>query len=179
MRGCLYMYAHKVVGGLKRRTYNQFFEWNRHHYLAKYPPSHNILQRKMPLTFSKRIWVKTRRICLRGCLYKYAHKGCGRFVKAGLKTTSSQDTNTKTWANAHLPTIYPSPNCHQIKVRGNGWKPQNNGCEDACICMPLGVEGGFKKKDLQPVPLLTQTLNLQQLLTVPPYFPARSAIKWK
>ena len=43
--------------------------------------------------------------------------------------------------------------------------------------MPLTVEGGFKKNDLQPVPLMAQTPKLQQLLTIAQYFPAQSAIK--
>ena len=48
--------------------------------------------------------------------------------------------------------------------------------KDACICMPIRVVGGFKKKDLKPVPLKTQTPKLEQMLTIPPYIPARIAI---
>ena len=45
--------------------------------------------------------------------------------------------------------------------------------------MPIRVVGGFKKQDLKPVPLNTQTPKLGQMLTIPPYIPARISIQVK
>ena len=96
----------------------------------------------------------------------------GCFYKAGLTTSSSYDTDPKSGSNTHHPTIYSSIKCNQYSVKGNGLKRQNYGCEDACICMPIRVVGGYKKQDLQPVPLKTQTPQLGQILNITQYTPA-------
>ena len=49
--------------------------------------------------------------------------------------------------------------------------------KDACICLPIRVVGGLKNQDLQPLPLMTQTPNPEQILTILRYTLAKSGIK--
>ena len=105
-------------------------------------------------------------------VYMYAHKGSGGFYNAGITTSYSHNTDTKSASNAHHPTIYSSIKCNKDSVKGNGKQRQNYGCEDVCICIPIRVVGGFEKQDLKPVPLMTQTPQLGQILTIPQYTPA-------
>ena len=49
----------------------------------------------------------------------YALKGGGLFYKAGLTTSSSYDTDTKSGSNALNPTISSSIKCNQDSVKGN------------------------------------------------------------
>ena len=96
----------------------------------------------------------------------------GGFKKKDLKPVPLNYQTPKLEQFTHPPTIYTSPYCHLIKKRGNGLKPQNHCCKDACLCMPLRVVGGFKKQDLQPVPLKTQTQQLDEIPTLAQYTPA-------
>ena len=52
-------------------------------------------------------------------VYMYAHKGSGRFYIAGLTTSSSHNTDTKSGINADHPTIYFSIKCIKDSVKGN------------------------------------------------------------
>ena len=56
-----------------------------------------------------------------------------------------------------------------MKVKGNALKPQNHGGEDAFLYMPIRVVGGLKMQDLQPVPLMTRTPHIGQILTIAQY----------
>ena len=53
-------------------------------------------------------------------VYMYALKGSDRFYKAGLTTSSSYDTDTKSGSNTHHPTIYSSIKCNQDSVKEIG-----------------------------------------------------------
>ena len=52
-------------------------------------------------------------------VYMYAHEGNGRFYNAGLTTSSSYDTDTKSGSNAPHPTISSSIKCNQDSVKEN------------------------------------------------------------
>ena len=73
------MYGLKANGLFYKSGLKTSSSHDRHHNWAKYSPSHNILQNKVPLRFSKKKWVKTTKLWWRGCLYMYAHKDRGRF----------------------------------------------------------------------------------------------------
>ena len=111
-------------------------------------------------------------ILARMLVYMYAHKGSGRFYNAGITTSSSHNTDTKSGSYAHHATIYSSIKCNKDSVKENGKQRQNYGCEDVCICMPVRVVGGFEKQDLKPVLPMTQTPQLGQILTIAQYTPS-------
>ena len=53
-------------------------------------------------------------------VYMYAHKGSGGFYNAGITTSYSHNTDTKSGIYAHHPTIYSSIKCNKGSVKGNG-----------------------------------------------------------
>ena len=59
-------------------------------------------------------------VLARMLVYMFALKGNGLFYKAGLTTSSSYDTDTKSGSNALHPTISSSIKCNQDSVKEFG-----------------------------------------------------------